>query len=126
EVFVENLPEITVSPEDTTICEQFGTPVRVLASPPGDYQYEWGPTTYLSGDITQADNTFHAPPGDYEVWVKVTTPVASCSVADTLTGHVVPGFRFESVSPVDMVINYGDRIQLIAAGGEAVGWRWQP
>ena len=126
EVFVESLPELTILPGDTTVCDQFGFPVRVLATPPNaGYRYEWSPPAYLSGDITRADNEFRAPAGDYEIWVKVTTPLASCSVADTIRVHVVPGFRFESVSPADTVINYGDRVLLSASGG-AVAWHWTP
>ncbi len=127
EMFVEPFPELSVSPQGDTICEQHSLPVKVTVSPPGvAYQYRWSPAAYFIEDTTAADNIFHAPAGAYILYVTVTTPIAACSVTDSIMIHVVPGFRFASVSPADTTITYGDGIRINPAGDPPYEWQWSP
>jgi gliding motility-associated-like protein len=76
-------------------------------------------------DNFSTNNKFFAPPGDYHLTLTATTPIAGCTNSADMTIHVVPPFSFNSVSPKDTTINYGDTIQL-SSESEAIYWLWDP
>ncbi len=122
---MEPLPQIKLPSKDTTVCFADSVDFSIFALPTGiNYQYNWSPATHLR-DNSSANNRFFAPVGDYKYVITATTPIAGCSNKDSFTIHVVPPFEFESVTPVDTTIRYGDQIQ-ITSESEAIYWLWSP
>jgi gliding motility-associated-like protein len=122
---VEPLPRIQLPTRDSTVCLGDSVDISIFSLPTGvNYQYNWSPSTYLR-DATSANNKFFAPVGDYKYVITATTPIAGCSSQDSFMMHVVPPFEFESVTPTDTTIRYGDQIQLNSES-EAIYWLWTP
>lgn len=123
-VNVEPIPQIILT-KDSTVCLSDSLNLNVYARPGDiDYTWNWQPSAYLRDNFSP-NNKFFAPVGDYKYVVTATTPVAHCSNSDSMLIHVVPPFVFESVTPHDTVINYGDQIQL-SSESEAIYWLWSP
>lgn len=122
---VEPIPALKLPTKDTTICIADSVDLSIYSLPEGiDYQYNWSPGTYLRDNVS-ANNKFFAPVGDYKYVITSTTPIAGCSSQDSMMIHVVPPFEFETVTPVDTTIKYGDRITL-SSESEAIFWLWDP
>lgn len=121
---VEPIPQISLVRERTE-CLPDSLNINLYAQP-GDinYTWSWEPADYLRDNFSP-NNKFYAPPGDYKYVVTATTPVAHCSNKDSMLIHVVPPFTFESVTPADTTIKYGDQIRL-SSRSEAIYWRWDP
>jgi len=121
---VEPFPVIQLT-KDTTVCLIDSVDLNVYVSPEDiNYNYLWTPANHLRDDNSLI-NKFYAAPGDYSYTFKATTALAGCSSSETMNIHVVPPFTFNSVSPVDTTINYGDKIQLTSES-EAIYWLWDP
>jgi gliding motility-associated-like protein len=122
---VEPIPQVVLPSRDTTICWNDSIDLSVRANPNGlNYTYNWAPASYLRDDHS-ANNKFFAPVGDYKYVITAITPVAHCANKDSFNIHVVPPFVFESVTPVDTTIKYGDGIKL-SSESEAIYWIWDP
>lgn len=122
---VEPIPQIVLPSKDTTICLADSIDLQIHALPDNiNYSYNWDPATYLRDNFS-ANNKFFAPVGDYKYVITATTPVAGCSSKDSMVIHVVPPFVFESVTPADTTIKYGDQIQL-SSESESIMWIWDP
>lgn len=122
---VEAIPQIIVPSKDTTICIHDSVNLNVYALPENiGYLFNWSPADHLRDDFS-TNNKFFAPPGDYTYILTATSPVAHCSSSTDMTIHVIPPFTFNSVTPTDTTINYGDRIQLNSES-EAIYWIWDP
>jgi len=121
---VEPIPQISLVKERTE-CLPDSLNINLYAEP-GDinYTWSWTPSDYLRDNFSP-NNKFYAPPGDYKYVVTATTPIAHCSNKDSMLIHVVPPFEFESVTPTDTTIRYGDPIKL-SSRSEAIYWRWDP
>ncbi|WP_118973429.1 choice-of-anchor L domain-containing protein [Taibaiella koreensis] len=121
---VEPIPQITLVKERTE-CLPDSLNINLYAEPGNiNYTWSWTPADYLRDDFSP-NNKFYAAPGDYKYVVTATTPVAHCSNKDSMLIHVVPPFEFESVTPVDTTIHYGDQIKL-SSRSEAIYWQWDP
>lgn len=126
-VTVEQYPKVTMVSQDTTVCINPGDsiPLTNYVEPEGvNYNYQWTPATFLRDNNTLV-NEFSAPVGTYNYALTVTSPLAHCIGTNNMTIHVVPPFKFTSVTPVDTLINYGDTVRLDAEGA-AVSWVWLP
>jgi len=122
---VEAIPQLVLPSHDTTICLQDSVDINIYANPTGvAYTYNWSPSTYLR-DNYSANNKLFAPVGDYKYVITATTPIAHCSNNDSMYIHVVPPFVFQSVTPTDTTIKYGDGIRL-SSESEALYWLWSP
>jgi gliding motility-associated-like protein len=122
---VEAIPQIIVPAKDTTLCIQDSVDLNVYALPENiGYTFNWSPATYLRDDHS-TNNKFFAPPGDYTYTLTATSPIAHCSSTNDMTIHIIPPFTFNSVSPIDTTINYGDQVQLNSES-EAIYWIWDP
>jgi len=122
---VEPVPQIVLASHDTTVCLSDSVEITVRANPNGlNYSYNWSPATNLRNNNSGV-NMFFAPVGDYKYVITATTPVAHCSNKDSFNIHVVPPFKFQSVTPKDTTIKYGDRIKL-SSQSEAIYWYWDP
>jgi len=122
---VEPIPQLRLPTKDTVICIADSIDLNIYSLPDNiNYQYNWAPASNLRDNFS-ANNKFFAPVGDYKYVITSTTPIAGCSSKDSMVIHVVPPFEFESVTPQDTTIKYGDRIQL-SSEGEAILWLWDP
>lgn len=122
---VEPIPQLRLPSHDTTICLADSIDLNVFSEPLGlAYTYNWSPATNLRTDF-EGNNRFFGDVGDYKYVITATTPVAFCSNKDSMYIHVVPPFVFESVTPKDTVIKYGDKIRL-SSESEAIYWIWDP
>lgn len=125
EIFVEPMPVINLQPRDVTMCASDSADLNAYAGPPGtNYIYNWSPPDYLRDDYSP-NNKFFGPVGEYKKIITVNTPVANCTSKDSMFIHVMPPFSFQSVSPVDTTILYGDTIRLNSES-TAVMWLWTP
>lgn len=121
---VEPIPMISM-PADITACLSDSIDINVFVEPEGpNYNYLWTPATHLRDNFS-GNNKFYANPGDYQLNVKVSTPVANCSSNASMMIHVKPPMNFDEVSPIDTTINYGDEITLNTES-VAVEWYWDP
>jgi gliding motility-associated-like protein len=122
---VEPIPQIKLPSHDTTICLADSIDLQIHAEPLGlAYTYNWSPASNLRTDY-EGNNRFYGDVGDYKYVITATTPVAGCINKDSMYIHVVPPFEFESVTPKDTTIKYGDRIRL-SSESEALYWIWDP
>jgi gliding motility-associated-like protein len=122
---VEPIPQIKLPSKDTTICLADSIDLSVFALPSSiNYSWNWSPGNYLRDNFSP-NNKFFGPVGDHKYVLTATTPVANCSNKDSMIIHVVPPFVFESVTPTDTTIRYGDQIQLNSES-EAIMWIWDP
>lgn len=121
---VEPIPQIKLT-KDTVLCLYDSIDLKVMALPTNvAYNWNWSPGSYLRDNFS-ANNKFFAPVGDYKYVVTATTPIANCSSKDSMILHVVPPFEFQSVTPSDTTIKYGDQIQL-SSESDAIYWLWDP
>ncbi len=121
----EPYPVIQVHDPEIVACPGDSVDVIVSAGPEGfPFIYQWSPPDFLRNDYDPV-NKFYGLPGVYRKTIRVTTPVADCAGADSLTITVRPEFQFDRVGPPDTTIHYGDRIQLYATGA-AVKHSWSP
>jgi len=122
---VEPIPQLKLPAHDTTICLADSIDLELYAEPIGlNYGYSWSPASNLRNDYSN-NNKFFGEVGDYKYVITATTPVAHCPNKDSINIHVVPPFEFESVTPKDTTIKYGDRIKL-STESEAIYWIWDP
>lgn len=122
---VEPIPQIHLPSKDTTICLADSVDLSIYAMPDGiNYSYNWSPGSYLRDNFS-ANNKFFGPVGDHKFVITATTPIAGCTNKDSMLIHVVPPFDFESVTPTDTTVKYGDRIRL-SSESEAIMWIWDP
>ena len=125
EIFVEPMPVINLQPKELTMCASDSADLNAYAGPPGtNYAYNWSPPDYLRDDHSP-NNKFFGPVGDYKKIITVNTPVANCTSKDSMVIHVMPPFAFQSVSPLDTTIKYGDTIRLNSESA-AIMWLWTP
>jgi len=121
---VEPIPQIQLT-NGTTVCLGDSINLNVYALPADlNYNWNWSPSSNLRDNFS-ANNKFFGPVGDYKYVVTAETPVAHCINKDSIMLHVVPPFDFESVTPTDTTIEYGDQIQL-SSESEATMWLWMP
>jgi gliding motility-associated-like protein len=122
---VEPIPQLVLPSHDTTVCLSDSVDISIHANPVNlNYIYTWSPATFLR-DTYDANNKFFAPVGDYKYVITATTPVAHCFNKDSMNVHVVPPFTFQSVTPIDTTIRYGDKVKL-SSESEAIYWIWDP
>ncbi|MEO0403726.1 MAG: hypothetical protein AAF193_02535, partial [Bacteroidota bacterium] len=120
---VQPLPVVDAGP-DVAVCDQEEFFIGTAGNPA--YTYQWTPNTWLDDD-TQAVGTGIANSGfnvDISQEYIITATEGFCSLSDTvvLTVRALPNANAGD----DLLICYGDDVQLNATGGDTYLWEPNP
>jgi gliding motility-associated-like protein len=113
-VTVNPLPNITITPNNPTICN--GQSVSLTAS--GADTYSWSPSTGLSATNTA---TVNASPSSTTTYTIIGTTAAGCTNTGTVTVTVTPN-PVVSVTPANPAICSGQSVTLTATGATTYDW----
>ena len=120
-------PQVFIPLKDTTFCITLPISIPEIVTPADSpYTLKWTPGTNLS-DSTIINPSFYSKvPGDYKYILTVTSGLG-CWSADSVTYHSVAPIHI-STSPDQVVIRYGDHIQLNAQNltGSPLTYVWLP
>lgn len=119
-----NPPPVPNAGTDITAC--FGKDIRLDGS--GSVNYQWSPSTYLSGTNIPNPRVIHAPPGIYNYYLTVMDAAGCKSVkADTVIVRITPAPKVFAGKDTAIAINQPLQLNVVDVNNTGfVSYSWSP